>query len=150
MDPTCHDCKHHSRVSAMFQPDNDSPHVGRWQRIYGALKAVVIGMLVITAITMLVLALPLLLVFLAVDEAITTRRKLAALASTGCVVCGSRLHRDALDLADTVLRSERAEQSGLRFYRVVRRLHAICPACGTRYEWDGKRRRFQLLDTEPF
>ena len=118
-------------------------------RICIALRHLAFGLLVVTAVAALVLALPVLIVLLSMDQAITRRRQLAVLTSTGCIACGSPLNPDALDVADKVWRSEHVELPGMRLRRMIRRLHAICPACGARYEWDGTQRQFQRLDPEP-
>lgn len=120
----------------------------RLKRIFAGLKGTATCLLVVTALLALLLALPILLPLLAVDQAVTRRRKLAALAANPCAVCGSSLSPDALDLADAVWGSAPSVQPTMRLRRVVRRLHAICPACGARYEWDGPRRQFHLLDLE--
>ncbi len=121
---------------------------GRMTRIFAGLKGLATGLLVIAGLMILLLALPILMPFLAVDQAVTRRSKLAVLAAMSCAVCGSSLHSDALALADAACGPPRAAQPILRLRRVVRRLHAICPACNAGYEWDAARRRFQLLDPE--
>ncbi len=120
----------------------------RLTRIVAGLKGPATCLLVVTALMALLLALPILILILAVDQAVTRRRKLAALAAAPCAVCGSSLSPDALDLADAAWGPAQAVQSTKALRRVVRRLHAICRACGARYEWDGARRRFHLLDPE--
>ena len=120
----------------------------RLKRIVAGLKGPATCLLVVAALMALLVALPILIPLLAVDQAVTRRRKLAALAAAPCAVCGSSLSPDALDLADAAWRSTPTVQPAMRLRRVVRRLHAICPACGARYEWDGARRQFHLLNRE--
>ncbi|MGI4939554.1 MAG: hypothetical protein ACRYHQ_03115 [Janthinobacterium lividum] len=112
------------------------------------MKGLATCLVVLAVMLTLLVALPVLIPVLAVDQAVTRRRKLAALASTCCAVCGSSLPPDALDLADATWGSGGTARSTMRLRRVVRRLHAVCPACGAGYEWDGAHRRFRLLDTE--
>ncbi|MGI4946742.1 MAG: hypothetical protein ACRYHQ_40325 [Janthinobacterium lividum] len=120
----------------------------RLKRIVAGLKGPATCLLVGTALMALLVALPILIPILAVDQAVTRRRKLAALAAAPCAVCGSSLSPDALDLADAGWGPAQAAQPTMRLRRVVRRLHAICPVCGARYEWDGACRQFHLLDPE--
>ncbi len=120
----------------------------RLKRIVAGLKGPATCLLVVAALMALLVALPILLPILAVDQAITRRRKLAALAAAPCAVCGSSLSPDALELADAAWGPAQAVHPTVRLRRMVRRLHAICPACGARYEWGGARRQFHLLDPE--
>ena len=98
---------------------------------------------------LLLFALPLLIPFLALDQKLTRRRQLLALAGQPCAVCNSSLDHGALDLADALWADRvavmRAEHPGMRL-RLVRRLHAVCPACDAEYEWDGACRSFHVLD----
>lgn len=77
-------------------------------------------------------------------------RMRAAAARTACSGCGNTLGRAALDLAQTVWAAELPPwhiRNGTR--RMVRRLWAVCPTCGVRYDYDEARHVFTLLPTEP-
>ena len=120
---------------------------GSWaKRFLGGLKEVALLFLVVAALATLLLAMPVLILVISVTQAVTRRRKLAALACTVCAVCGGGLPPDALDLADTAWHAEHPLPPGMRVRRVVRHLDAICPACGARYEWEGKHRQFRQVE----
>ena len=98
---------------------------------------------------LLLFALPVIVPFLVLDEKRTRRRQLLALARRPCAVCSSSLDCRALDLADATWTNWVAAMQAERPYvmfRLVRRLHAVCPACGAEYEWDEASRSFLVLD----
>lgn len=98
---------------------------------------------------LLLIALPVILPFLVLDQRRTRRRQLLALAGQPCAVCGSSLDHRALELADATWASRvaamRAEHPHAMF-RLARRLHAVCPACGAEYEWVEARKLFEAAD----
>ena len=111
-----------------------------------AVRRCAFGAAIMGGMVLLLLALPLILPFLALDQKLTRRRQLLALAGRPCAVCTSSLDYRALDFADALWASRvaamRAEHPGMRF-RLVRHLHAVCPACDAEYEWNGACRSFQ-------
>jgi len=92
-----------------------------------------------------VVFLPVLIPMAVVLTAVGKRRIRKAARSFACVVCGSRLGGVAVKLADDAVagqaRQWRRDHPYAR-YRMVRTLHAICPACGTRYAYDETDRTF--------
>ena len=98
---------------------------------------------------LLLFALPVIVPFLVLDQKRTRRRQLLALTRRPCVVCGGSLDHRALDLAEATWTSRVAAMHEERpnvMFRLVRRLHAVCPACGAEYEWDEASRLFLALD----
>ena len=134
--------------------------VRRWRRpklrsgrflhaAWGGACGCALGIAIIGGMVLLLFALPVILPFLAWDQKRTRRRQLLALARHPCVVCGSSLDYRALDLADATWTSRVAAMQAGRphvMLRLVRRLHAVCPACGAEYEWDEASRSFLVPD----
>lgn len=73
------------------------------------------------------------------------RRMRKAAESFRCISCGKVLGVAALALADRVcmenMEELRERHPGVR-WRIVRTLHAICPACGTKYTYRERERTF--------
>lgn len=116
---------------------------------WGAACRCAFGAAIIGGMVLLLVALPAILPFLVLDQKRTRRRQLLALAGQPCAVCGSSLDHRALELADATWASQVAAMRAERphvMLRLVRRLHAVCPACGAEYEWDGASRLFLALD----
>lgn len=116
---------------------------------WGAACRCAFGAAIIGGLALLLFALPFILPFLVLDQKRTRRRQLFALSGRPCVVCSSSLDHRALELADAAWASRVAAMRAERPHvmpRLVRRLHAICPACGAEYEWDEASRLFLVLD----
>ncbi len=77
------------------------------------------------------------------------KRRLRKLArSESCLNCGEILGLEALRLADAEWSAHVAElrkQKPGVLLRLVRRLHAICPNCGTRYKYSERQHAFTIM-----
>lgn len=92
---------------------------------------------------------PMLLAIVAVQQALSRLRLRRTVGATVCGRCGAVLGGPALDRAEAAWRAEMARwqpaHPGYRL-RVVRRLWALCGACGAGHDFDVATRRFVPLE----
>ena len=106
------------------------------------------GALVITG---LILLLPLIMPVAIVSDFVYRRRMLKAAIAFRCENCGTILGKKSLSLANEAwskkMAETRARYPGVRL-RIVRDLHAICPACATQYRYFERDRVFKAVSNE--
>ena|SRR5688572_2562104 len=97
--------------------------------------SVLIGAMAVGTILFLRLLIPVALVLTTVDK----HRIRKAARTFNCTVCGRPLGVVAVKLANRAVAKEaeqrRREHPRVR-YRIIRTLHAICPACDARFAFD--------------
>jgi predicted RNA-binding Zn-ribbon protein involved in translation (DUF1610 family) len=105
-------------------------------------------MLLVVAAFLLLLALPALIPYAFVRQYLDRRRLRIAAKSQACPSCGRILGIEALHVADERWRAHIAElhrsHPGSRF-RVVRLVHAICPACGAQLSFRERSGTFEQV-----
>jgi len=103
------------------------------------------GIAIILLAIILVVFLPVIIPVVALLDRAYRRRMRAAACAFTCLSCGSILGLESIRLADAAwsehLRGLQAKYPWTRF-RLVRRVHAICPACGARYTFLERERTF--------
>jgi hypothetical protein len=93
--------------------------------------------------------LPVLVPTALVCTSVRGRRMRRAAETFGCVVCGMVLTAEAVRWADREDEKQMAElqrEHAGDLFRMIRTCHAICPGCGTRYEYLERERSFVLED----
>ncbi len=119
--------------------------------IFNAHMPLIWRIAIVPLLIVMVLCLPIILPLLAFTEGRQQRQRQAAAARTHCQGCGAILGEAALARADEHTRERfanfRRDHPGWR-PRMVRRIWAICTACGTRYDYDTKARLFTRLPPE--
>jgi hypothetical protein len=106
---------------------------------------VLLTLMMIGTIVFLPVLIPVALVYTSVRG----RRVRRAAETFGCVVCGMVLTSEAVRWAD---REDQKQMDELQrrypgdLFRMIRTCHAICPGCGTRYEYLERERTFALED----
>ena len=101
-------------------------------------RGIAAGAAVTVLVVLLVVLLPVVVAAVGLSVARNVRRMRAAASRFSCRTCGAVLGAQALRRADEVwaahMRELRGKYPAVR-WRVVRHVHAICPACGARYRW---------------
>jgi len=103
------------------------------------------GIAIIFLAIALVVFLPVIFPVVALLDRAYLKRMRAAAGAFTCLSCGSILGLESIRLADGAwsehLRGLEAKYPWTRF-RLVRHVHAICPACGARYTFLERERTF--------
>ena len=109
---------------------------------------VVLGIATIGLLILLIVLLPMIIPVVALLDFIYRKRLKAAACTFACLSCGGILGLESIRLADETwakrLRELQEKSPGIRF-RLVRHLHAICPACGACYAFLKGERTFRRL-----
>src|SRR5215470_17344178 len=99
----------------------------------------------------LVMFLPVIIPVVALLDCVYRKRLRATACAFACLSCGGILGLESIRLADATwdehMRELRAKYPSTRF-RLVRHLHAICPACGVRYTFLEHERTFVRIRTQ--
>jgi hypothetical protein len=95
-----------------------------------------IGLHVIVLTVLLIVLLPAIIPLVGLSHSVYRRRLIAAARALACLSCGAVLGLESIRLADAAwdahTRELRVKHPTIRF-RVVLRVHAICPVCGAQY-----------------
>jgi hypothetical protein len=88
------------------------------------------------SLVLLIVLLPAIIALVGLSHGLCRKRLIAAARAVACLSCGAVLGLASIRLADVAwdghMRELRAKHSASRF-RVVRRVHAICPVCRAQY-----------------
>jgi hypothetical protein len=139
-----------------FRPRLDGPTrlvpYAKTPWMVGIAHRILFAFTVIVSMVLLILLLPAIVPVVGLSHRLYRKRLRAAARALACLSCGVVLGLESVRLADAAwdghMRELRAKHPTIRF-RVVRRVHAICPECDAHYTFLERDRASVLASMSP-